>query len=117
MRRRMVWSDLIFCSASCCLLFFSFCYLVNQWGETDDEVSRGRGSITGASALQFFAVFAFAGQLYFAYGKYRQGAASAFAPSFDAAADGSMPPYASGYPGAPSDQYQVRFIAYCIIQI
>lgn len=100
-RKHVVLGDLGFCGGIAFFWFIAFCYLADQWGaakwdpDTLDDIS---GNMRAAIIFSFFSIFSWGGSCYFAYMRYKQGADSAFAPSYEA--DPHMMPG-----GAPYSSY------------
>jgi len=90
-RKRYVMADLGFSGLWTFLYFVGFCYLTNQWNKsTAPPGNIGVSNMQAAIAFCFFSIFTWAGLAYLAFGRYKVGAASAFAPS--AALDPSAVP-------------------------
>ncbi|XP_075231120.1 synaptogyrin isoform X1 [Lycorma delicatula] len=101
-RKHYVLLDLGYSGFWAFLYFISFCYLANQWSNAQVPPGHiGVGNVQAAICFSFFSVFTWAGCAWFAYQRFRQGADSAFAPTYEA--DPSSLPGAAytSYPGGP----------------
>jgi len=101
-RRHVVIGDMGFSGFWSFLWFVCFCYLADQWRKTDLEpleLGFVANNLRAAIAFSFFSIFSWAGLCYFAVQRYRQGADSAFAPSYEA--DPHMMPGGAPYSGYP----------------
>uniref|UniRef100_T1JEK9 MARVEL domain-containing protein n=1 Tax=Strigamia maritima TaxID=126957 RepID=T1JEK9_STRMM len=102
-RKHVVLGDMGFSGFWSFLWFVNFCFLADQWRVTPtSEDGYGVNNVQAAIAFSFFSIFTWAGLCYFAFQRYRQGADSAFAPTYEAD-PAMMPgdaPYSS-YPGGP----------------
>lgn len=99
-RKHYVLADLGFSGFWAFLYFIGFCYLANEWSNTGDLPGIAVGNVKAAIAFSFFSIFTWGGCAYFAFLRFRQGADSAFAPSYEVDS-GAMPGATaySSYPG------------------
>ncbi|XP_001177627.1 synaptogyrin-3 [Strongylocentrotus purpuratus] len=84
-RKMAVMADLIFSGIWTFMYFVCFCYLTNKWVGTTNTIKNGPGvsSVQAAIAFSFFSIITWALLSGLAFMKFRQGSASAFAPSFE----------------------------------
>lgn len=101
-RKHYVLLDLGYSGFWAFLYFISFCYLASQWSAAKTpEGDYGVNNVQAAICFSFFSIFTWAACAWFAYLRFRQGADSAFAPSYEADAS-SLPGAAyTSYPGGP----------------
>ncbi|XP_026469088.1 synaptogyrin-like isoform X2 [Ctenocephalides felis] len=84
-RKHYVLGDLGFSGFWSFLYFVGFCYLANAWGKSEaPENGFGVNNVQAAIAFSFFSIFTWAGCAFFAFRRFRTGADSAFAPSYEA---------------------------------
>jgi len=112
LRKQVVIGDLALSGAGAFLWFITFCALASKWASElpPDVIGYSKSQPQAAIAFSFFSVFVWGGLTFFAWRRYKEGAASAFAPTYeqDFSAAGA-PPY--GYPGggmagAGAESYQ-----------
>lgn len=103
-RRRAVIIDFAFSVFVSFMWFVTFCYLCDAWRKAKmPKDGFGVNNVRAAIAFSFFSIFSWAGCSLFAFQRYRQGADTAFAPSYEAdphAIPGAGGMYTS-YPGGP----------------
>ncbi|CAG9824620.1 unnamed protein product [Phaedon cochleariae] len=103
-RKHFVLADLGFSGFWAFLYFVGFCYLTNQWSNSDTPTNGiGVSNVQAAIAFSFFSIFTWAGSAFFAFQRFRQGVGAAFTTNYET--DANMPPSYPSYPGGPeSDQ-------------
>ncbi|CAH1104056.1 unnamed protein product [Psylliodes chrysocephalus] len=103
-RKHFVLADLGFSAFWSFLYFVGFWYLTSQWGKSDRPPNGvGVNNVQAAIAFSFFSIFSWAGSAVFAYQRFRQGTAAAFATNYEN--ESTMPASYPSYPGGPeSDQ-------------
>lgn len=113
-RRRAVVADMAFSGLWAFMWVVCFCYLCDAWRKSDmPSDGYGLNNIRAAIAFSFFSMFTWAGCVFLAYQRYRQGADAPFMPSYDAdptgmggMGGGGGTPFTGGYPGDMGDAYQ-----------
>ncbi|CAK8688134.1 synaptogyrin-2-like [Clavelina lepadiformis] len=102
-RKKIVMADMFFSGVWTFLFFVGFCFLTNAWANRHaaDPASSdyGADNARAAIAFLFFSILSWGGLTYIAVQAYRQGALSAFAPTYSDPAAESSAPYTS-FPGA-----------------
>ncbi|KAF4521691.1 hypothetical protein B566_EDAN017178 [Ephemera danica] len=104
-RKHYVLLDLGFSGFWAFLYFVGFCYLTNQWSNSETpEGNYGVNNVQAAIAFSFFSIFTWAGCAWFAFQRFRQGTDAAFAPSYEADPGAGQAGYSS-YPDADAGGY------------
>lgn len=101
-RKRYVMADLGFSCFWALLYFIGFCYLTNQWGNSETPPGGiGVNNVQGAIAFCFFSIFTWAGLGYLAFLRFRQGTEQAFAPSYEVDPNAAVAAAETGYTSYP----------------
>lgn len=104
-RKKVVIGDLAVSGALTFFWFITFCVLANKWSKTSISIPFSHDPPQAAIAFSFFSILSWAGVLLFAFRRYKEGAANAFAPTYDQdfSAAGA-PPFYPGVGGVESYQ-------------
>lgn len=101
-RKRFVIADLAFSGGWTFLYFVGFCYLTNQWNKSKLPPGNfGVSNVQAAIAFSFFSIFTWGALAYFAFLRFKQGAAQAFAPSYEVDPNAAVAAAESGYTSYP----------------
>ncbi|CAG0887111.1 unnamed protein product [Cyprideis torosa] len=100
LRKRYVMADLGFSGFWSFLYFIAFCYMANAWRKSESP-QTGANNMRSAIIFAFLCIFTFAGSAFFAFQRYKLGAAQEFAGEYEQESGmGGIAPPPYSYPGA-----------------
>ncbi|KRZ12986.1 Synaptogyrin-2 [Trichinella pseudospiralis] len=105
-RKRVVVGDLASSGIMTFLWFIAFCTLANKWSsmKLDDAMKVAASPCEAAIAFSFFSTISWAGLTFLGWKRYKEGAESAFAPTYDQDFSASPYTYPTGYAEEPYQQ-------------
>ncbi|KRZ79713.1 Synaptogyrin-2 [Trichinella papuae] len=105
-RKRVVVGDLASSGIMTFLWFIAFCTLANKWSsmKLDDAMKVAASPCEAAIAFSFFSTISWAGLAFLGWKRYKEGAESAFAPTYDQDFSASPYAYPTGYAEEPYQQ-------------
>ncbi|KRZ88594.1 Transmembrane protease serine 9 [Trichinella sp. T8] len=105
-RKRVVVGDLASSGIVTFLWFIAFCTLANKWSsmKLTDAMKVAASPCEAAIAFSFFSTISWAGLAFLGWKRYKEGAESAFAPTYDQDFSASPYTYPTGYAEEPYQQ-------------
>ncbi|KRX79524.1 Synaptogyrin-2 [Trichinella sp. T6] len=105
-RKRVVVGDLASSGIMTFLWFIAFCTLANKWSsmKLTDAMKVAASPCEAAIAFSFFSTISWAGLAFLGWKRYKEGAESAFAPTYDQDFSASPYTYPTGYAEEPYQQ-------------
>ncbi|CAF0736052.1 unnamed protein product [Rotaria sp. Silwood1] len=101
-RKGIVLAEVITSGILVFLWFVGFCYMADQWRQTDEKDIpgwNGRNNVQAAIAFAFFSIFSWGGLVFFTFRRYRAGVSNLFSSSYEDHSAGTGQTY-GGYPPA-----------------